>query len=468
MLRDRRIDGLLEEWLATREEPEHPPRGYTLTTVVAGLFDDQAVAMFWPEAQAALRTFQPEIPVIASGLWPDAERRPYVVRPLTPSVSLPALVKEAHGTPRLALSARIALARSVLEAIDRAHSASQRQTGTAQRLIDLDPPHIDVDAEGRTHFRIAGLLPRPVHDSGPIRARFEFMSPEAVLGHVSDVRSNFFTFGSLLYFIATGRPPFEGTSQLDTLNAIRHVSYRPASEALPGLPKALDEAIARCLQLDPSARIKSAADLLPALDALARTRPVLDLVPVIRSSSTWAAEHGRLQRAGIDVVAIPRALPTSTTPMVKIVRARRDRRPDDELQTPAFEIDRHLVTCAEYARFLEATDRPAPTSWPGGQLPPEHAHHPVVGLTWGEAQDYADWLGKRLPTEAEWEQAVAQDAISDLAQLWEWVDTWHEPGFIKVVRGGAWRDRPGPAKPSHRSFETRAAEDVGFRCARDR
>lgn len=68
-------------------------------------------------------------------------------------------------------------------------------------------------------------------------------------------------------------------------------------------------------------------------------------------------------------------------------------------------VDRHEVTNAEYAEYLEATGRPGPPHFAqldlatAGQLP-------VVRVTWREAADYAEWRGKRLPTNDEWERAA--------------------------------------------------------------
>ncbi len=73
---------------------------------------------------------------------------------------------------------------------------------------------------------------------------------------------------------------------------------------------------------------------------------------------------------------------------------------------PAYYIDRYPVTNGDYRRFLEATERPAPGHWPDGVLPQGKERHPVVNLTFSEALSYAQWAGKQLPTEQEWEKAA--------------------------------------------------------------
>jgi len=69
-----------------------------------------------------------------------------------------------------------------------------------------------------------------------------------------------------------------------------------------------------------------------------------------------------------------------------------------------FLIDKYEVTNAQYAKFMEATDHPAPANWKDKNL--NIPEHPVVGVSWNDAKAYCQWDGKRLPTEAEWEKAA--------------------------------------------------------------
>jgi len=91
-------------------------------------------------------------------------------------------------------------------------------------------------------------------------------------------------------------------------------------------------------------------------------------------------------------------------------------------------IDRHAVTNAEFAtfvaagnykevdlwpqqvlpyvlQFVDASGRPGPQDWKNGEPDPKKINHPVVGISWFEADAYARWIGKQLPSAAQWQRA---------------------------------------------------------------
>ena len=71
----------------------------------------------------------------------------------------------------------------------------------------------------------------------------------------------------------------------------------------------------------------------------------------------------------------------------------------------AYLIDEYPVTNAEYAAFVQETKHPFPPHWKDGDFTPEEANLPVVHVSWHDSAAYAQWAGKQLPTEAEWEKA---------------------------------------------------------------
>lgn len=80
--------------------------------------------------------------------------------------------------------------------------------------------------------------------------------------------------------------------------------------------------------------------------------------------------------------------------------------PLEKIMVNDFYIDRYEVTNEEYLHFVKATGKDTPSHW-SGYLPPKgKEQHPVSGVSWEDARSYAQWIGKRLPTEKEWEKAA--------------------------------------------------------------
>jgi len=98
-----------------------------------------------------------------------------------------------------------------------------------------------------------------------------------------------------------------------------------------------------------------------------------------------------------------------------------DERPARAVSEDGFYLDATEVTNRAYARFVAQTGHPAPPHWGGHSPPAEIMDLPVVCVSWEDASAYAGWVGKRLPTEEEWEEAAR--GPEGLAYPWgDWFD----------------------------------------------
>ena len=172
-------------------------------------------------------------------------------------------------------------------------------------------------------------------------------------------------------------------------------------------------------------------------------------------------------------------------------------RPAHTVQVKPFAIDRALVTNGEYLEFMEAGGAP-PEYWQHidgvwwvrrfDQTIPVALDEPVQHVSWHDADAYARWKGRRLPTEAEWEFAAHDDRVEQmLGHLWQWTASAFAPypGFrsfpyreyseaffgneYKVLRGGSWATHPQAMRETFRNwdFPIRRQIFTGIRTARD-
>jgi formylglycine-generating enzyme required for sulfatase activity len=100
-----------------------------------------------------------------------------------------------------------------------------------------------------------------------------------------------------------------------------------------------------------------------------------------------------------------------------------DERPEHQVVLPNYYIDQNEVTNAQYNQFCDKTGHAPPVNpfWDLRYFE-ENPQQPVIGVSYADAEAYAQWAGKRLPTEEEWEKAASWDAKNNQKRLWPWGD----------------------------------------------
>jgi serine/threonine protein kinase/dipeptidyl aminopeptidase/acylaminoacyl peptidase len=101
----------------------------------------------------------------------------------------------------------------------------------------------------------------PLTAEGTVLGTYQYMSPEQIEGREADARSDIFSFGAVLYEMATGKRAFEGKSQVSVASAILEKDPEPVSVHQPLAPPALQHVIQGALMKDPESRWQSAADI---------------------------------------------------------------------------------------------------------------------------------------------------------------------------------------------------------------
>jgi serine/threonine protein kinase len=253
--------------------------------------DSERLSRFEQEARAASALNHPNIVHIYD--VGEALGHHYIVMELIEGRTLRQILA---GAP-LAEERLLDLARQLAEGLAKAHSA-----GIVHR--DLKPENVMVTEDGFVKildFGLAKLL-APLFEAGSeietlARTRqgmligtVEYMSPEQAAGKSADHRSDQFSFGLILYEMATGILAFRRETAAQTLASIIESEPAPIAATNPRAPRALEAIVRRCLRKDPAARYGDSRELARELKSLLasaghtseapRDEPVVVLPPI--------------------------------------------------------------------------------------------------------------------------------------------------------------------------------------------
>jgi Tol biopolymer transport system component len=240
-----------------------------------------ALDRFQREARAASALDHPNICTVHD--VGEHEGRPFLVMPLLRGETLKRRIEERRTT----IEDVIAFGIQIAEALDAAHAKGilHRDIKPANifvtdrgevKLLDfglaklVSSVRAEVPADSATRAAVLpeALVTRPGTTLGTIA----YMSPEQALGRDVDARSDLFSLGIVLYEMATGQVPFQGSTAAAVFNGILHESAQPVRTLNRDVPEDLERAVLKALEKDRELRYQSASDLAADLKRLRRER----------------------------------------------------------------------------------------------------------------------------------------------------------------------------------------------------
>ncbi len=241
--------------------------------------DPQALERFRREARAASALNHPNICTIYEIGEYSGKR--FIVMELLQGETLG---QRINGRP-LPTGALVDIALQIVEALESAHTS-----GIIHH--DIKPANLFVNSRGHLKILDFGLAklapyrlaqatptsPQPTWDStdrdltspGMAMGTVAYMSPEQALGKDLDARSDLFSFGVVLYEMATGKNPFDGSTSAAIFDGILHKTPEPVELWNPGVPAALEKIILKAQAKQPEQRYQTAGEIHEDLMRLKR------------------------------------------------------------------------------------------------------------------------------------------------------------------------------------------------------
>src|SRR5215472_9133435 len=277
--------------------------------------DPQALARFRREAKAASALNHPNICAIYD--IGEHEGRSFIVMELLEGVLLSNCIA---GHPLENATMR-SLAMEISDALEAAHAA-----GIIHR--DLKPANVFVTRNGHAKVLDFGLA--KMTSSGDltnadgmlqlstishsdltvtcaIPGTIAYMSPEQVQGEELDIRTDLFSFGVLLYEMATGRAPFQRRTAGATFAAILHEQPEPASRVNYRLPQRIDKLLSKALEKDRQRRYQHASEIRKDLQSI-REKSKVSMETVALPESVARKQVSRAIRTSTWTTVVPIAI----------------------------------------------------------------------------------------------------------------------------------------------------------------
>ena len=377
-----------------------------------GCADPEAKARFLQEARMAGNIQHENIIQIFD--FGEEEGRPFMVMEFLVGQDLRDAIKagETGGLPE-----KLRIALQIARALEYVHT---------KKIIhrDIKPENVHLDASGKAKlmdFGIAKAEGLSMTKAGFALGTPYYMAPEQVLGEQVAEPADVYAFGIMLFEMFTGAKPITGETVERLFYQILNepVNIEPMRQA--GCPEPLIQLVSRATAKKKEDRPQNFTQVCAELETILRqTQPQTAAVAAVVEPEPPSGSKGKLVVLAVVTTiavvvagllylksnkaapALPPVLNNETGQMVLVPGGPFLRGNENKQEiVPAFYLDRTEVTNEMYEKFAAATNRPLPPKFPH-----DAPQHPVVNVTISDANAFAKWAGKRLPTAVEWEKAA--------------------------------------------------------------
>lgn len=199
--------------------------------------------------------------------------RPYLAMEYLRGRDLSHLLKDDKtGREQIPLELGLYIGFKAAAGLGHAHALADPDTGQSYGIVhrDVSPGNVMIGYDGSVKVLDFGVArineTQGVHtQTGTLRGKFAYMSPEQTLGEEIDARSDVFSFGTVLYELLTGVNCFRAQNPIATLERVQSLRPVPPSRANRQIPKEVDRILARCLAKDRQRRYRDGRTLSDAI-----------------------------------------------------------------------------------------------------------------------------------------------------------------------------------------------------------